>query len=74
MTDSLLDYVLAHLRDRRGQWGQISKDTGIAMSTLQNIESGRIKDPRLRKIETLARYFRARTAAVENNVNVGSPA
>lgn len=62
---SLLDYVRAHLLERKGTWRTISKETGVPQSTVQRIAHGTNPNVRIRNVEKLANYFRARTAKLE---------
>jgi predicted transcriptional regulator len=55
---SLLDFVLRGLEDRRGQWHSIAKRTGIPYSALCKLAQKQHKNPRLDKLEKLAREFR----------------
>ena len=69
MTDSLLDYVLGKLHEAKGQWGAVSKDTGISKRTIEKISAGEIADPGVRKIEKLGAYFRRRERSVSARAN-----
>lgn len=54
----MLDYVLAQLERRKGQWPAIARATGIPYRTVDKIGNRRIYDPHVRKIEVLAAFFR----------------
>lgn len=56
---TLLDYVIQSLADARGNWPEISKVTEVPYHTISKIASGATPDPGVRKIETLAAYFRS---------------
>lgn len=58
MTQSLLDYVLAELQQRKGTWRAICRKTGLDYSWLTKFAEGKIDDPGVRKIQLLADYFR----------------
>ncbi len=58
MDTSELDFVLRQLQERKGNWPQIEKDTGMPYSWLSKLARGLIDDPGVKKIEKLARYFR----------------
>lgn len=58
MDTSELDFVLGQLQERKGNWPQIEKDTGMPYSWLSKLARGLIDDPGVKKIEKLARYFR----------------
>lgn len=59
MQESLLDYVIGQLQASKGQWAVIAKRTRISKRTIEKIAAGDTKDPRIRKVQRLADYFRA---------------
>lgn len=59
----MLEYVIAQLQERKGQWAVIADETGISKRTIEKIAAGLIDDPGVRKIEILASYFRADSGA-----------
>lgn len=54
----LLDYVLAKLDARKGQWPQIAEASGVPYRTIEKIGKRKVYDPHVRKIEVLAAFFR----------------
>jgi transcriptional regulator with XRE-family HTH domain len=63
MEESLHDYVVRQLQLVKGQWPDISEETGIARSTIVKIARREVADPGVSLIERLARYFRQKQAA-----------
>jgi predicted transcriptional regulator len=57
METDLLKYVLKGLQARKGQWVDISRETGVPYSTLGKIAREEIADPSVRTIETLAKHL-----------------
>lgn len=58
MNDSILGFVVGELEQRKGQWPEIASGSGVPYRTVQKIGSGKIRSPRVDKIEKLAKYFR----------------
>jgi transcriptional regulator with XRE-family HTH domain len=58
MTDSMFAYVLAELEAKKGSWPQVAAGSGVPRRTLEKIASGQTKNPGVRHIERLAKYFR----------------
>lgn len=57
MKTNLLDYVLANLRNDGTVLSEVCRATGLKSSWLWQLKDGRIPDPSVRKIQTLADYF-----------------
>lgn len=58
METSELDFVLRQLKTRKGSWPQVCAETGVDYSWLSKLARGMFEEPGVKKIETLARYFR----------------
>lgn len=59
MEQTLLDFVLAELSERKGTWPEICNTVpGIDYSWLSKLANGQIPDPSVRRIQRLADYFR----------------
>lgn len=56
--DSILDFVRQSLRACRGTWPEVADVTGISVHAIRKIAQGQHDNPRLEKLEKLARYFR----------------
>lgn len=54
---SLLDFVLRGLERSRGTWPEVAKVTGVPYSALSKLAQRQHRNPRLDKLEKLARYF-----------------
>ena len=54
---NLLNFVLAHLAERKVPWTQVARDTGIPYETLKKIASRRTPNPGVLPVQTLADYF-----------------
>lgn len=64
MSDApLLDYVVERLEAARGSWPEVVKSSGVPMSTLDRIARRATRNPGVRHVEALARYFREKDAA-----------
>lgn len=57
MNTNILDYVLAQLRSGDAVLTEVCRETGLKPSWLWQLKDGRIPDPSVRKIQTLADYF-----------------
>lgn len=57
MNTNILDYVLAQLRSGDTVLTEVCRETGLKPSWLWQLKDGRIPDPSVRKIQTLADYF-----------------
>lgn len=66
---SIHQYVVRSLQDCKGEWPQVTKATRVPLSTIARIASGETKNPRVKPIERLARYFQE-TASKKENVGV----
>ena len=55
---TLLQFVLAKLKDAKGQRPDIAKATGLDYSWLAKLACERIPDPSVNKIQRLADYFK----------------
>ena len=56
---TMLEYVLEKLHEYSGRWPEVARQTNVPYNTLTKLAYKRIQDPRIKKIELLARYFRA---------------
>ncbi len=56
---TMLEYVLEKLTEYSGQWPEVARQTNVSYNTLTKLAYRRIQDPRIKKIELLARYFKA---------------
>lgn len=63
MDQPILDYVKDQLEHRRGEWPQISKDTGVPYFTITNIVQGKVEDPRISTVQKLYDHLRSKAAA-----------
>lgn len=50
-------FVLAQLERRKGDWPEISKESGVPYFTISKIASSATNDPRISTIQKLANYF-----------------
>jgi len=53
-------YVLAELKARKGSWPEVAAGSGVPRRTLEKIASEQTKNPGVRHVERLAKYFRER--------------
>lgn len=60
--EPILDYVKRRLQESRGDWPQISIETGVPYFTITNVAQGKSEDPRISTIQKLFDYFQARDA------------
>jgi transcriptional regulator with XRE-family HTH domain len=58
MEQSLHEFVLEQLHQRKGTWPSIAEATGVSKRTIEKIASEEIADPGVSHIEKLAKYFR----------------
>ncbi len=58
--DSIHDHVVERLMACRGEWDAVAAATDISVRTIEKIARREIADPRIRKVEKLARYFGVR--------------
>lgn len=59
MDESILLYVKRRLEESRGEWPQISKDTGVPYFTVTNIAQGKVEDPRISTMQKLYNHLKA---------------
>lgn len=50
-------FVLAQLERRKGDWPEISKESGVPYFTISKIASGATNDSRISTVQKLANYF-----------------
>jgi hypothetical protein len=55
---SLLEFVLHNLEKARGSWREIERRTGVSYWAISKLVQRQHPNPRLDKLEKLARYFR----------------
>jgi len=53
----LLPTVRILLEQRRGEWPEISRQTGIPYRTIQNLAQGVVAGPRVSTVEALYQYL-----------------
>lgn len=58
-----LDFVRSRLRESKGQWLRISRETGVAHRAIYNVVKKDSHDPRSSTVDALARWFRDRDAS-----------
>lgn len=58
MRDELFEFVVSGLKSRKGQWTQISVDTGVSTRTISRIVNGE-NNNRRDTLLTLAEHFKA---------------
>lgn len=65
MQESIHDYVLAQLKAMTGphRWRSVADATGISIRTIEKIGYEKSKNPRIKTIGPLYRYFRDRPSA-----------
>jgi transcriptional regulator with XRE-family HTH domain len=51
-------YVLAELKARKGSWPEVAAGSGVPRRTIEKIASEQTKNPGVRHVERLAKYFR----------------
>lgn len=56
--ESIYEYVLDRLQAAKGGWPTIADEAGVSLRTLEKIARRETKDPSVRLIEKLAKYFR----------------
>jgi predicted transcriptional regulator len=62
---TLLDYVLEQLDMHKGEWRQIAEESEVPYDTLTKVAQRKNENPRVRTVQKLADYFRARERAVQ---------
>ena len=62
MPSTDVEQVKARLDRLRGQWGRISRESGVPYTTIKNLMQGLTKDPRSSTINTLRNYLRREIA------------
>lgn len=63
MSQPLLESVSTELHARKGDWPQICTATGLSYWWITKFAQGRIKNPGIKKIQSLADYFATSPAA-----------
>jgi len=58
MQESLLNFVMRELQERKGQWPSISTGANVGYSWLSKFAQGKIPKPGYHQVERLATYFR----------------
>lgn len=59
MSESIHQFVIDELQARKGTWPVIAGATRISRKTIEKIATRTVKNPGVKHIETLARYFRS---------------
>lgn len=52
------DHVVEKLQNSKGQWSEIADASGVPKRTLEKIARREFKNPGVKHIESLAKYFR----------------
>lgn len=68
MDESLLQELTRRLGGAKGNWPQISRETGVPYFTIANIVQGKVADPRVGTVQRLLDWFHARDADPEQAV------
>lgn len=69
MTERILDDLVIKLRSRRGSLPEVSKASGIPLSTLRKISQRVNTNPTLRHVQALVDYFdSAASSRAQENV------
>ena len=55
--EPILSFVRRKLSEARGQWGEISKSSGVPYHTLTKIAQGQTDAPRIDTVQRLVDYF-----------------
>lgn len=58
--EPMFEYVKRNLAATRGRWPDVSKGSGVPISTLRKIAQGQIEDPAVSKVQALSDYFKNR--------------
>lgn len=57
MNGSLYQIVYKQLRGSKERWREIAKETGVPFRTVENIGTGRTRNPGVRTVEKIIGYF-----------------
>ena len=60
MAESILDYLTRRLIEEKGNWPQISKDSGVEYNTIAKIAQGVRTNPTIANVQPLLNWFEAR--------------
>lgn len=60
MSIHMHEYVLERLEETKGNWSQVSEESGVNKRTLEKIARQEIRDPGVSIIQALFDYFSAR--------------
>lgn len=60
MDEPILNYVTRRLHEYKGNWPQISKDTGVGYDTITKIAQGVRDNPTIDSLQPLIDWFAAR--------------
>lgn len=58
MTESIHEYVVAGLQERKGRWPTVARESGVSLRTIEKVARRESKHPRIHIIEQLAEYIR----------------
>ncbi|NIF80155.1 hypothetical protein F3J20_22635 [Paraburkholderia sp. Cy-641] len=68
--EPMLAAVVRRLRESKGKWREISRESGVPYATLTHLAQGHSADPRISTLQPLHDYFEAQPAAVEPGSSV----
>lgn len=57
MTESMYEFVLAQLEERKGTWADVAEATGIPLRSIEKIARQEWKNPGVNHIDSLAAHF-----------------
>ena len=55
--EPILIFVRRKLDESRGQWVEVSRESGVPYHTLTKIAQGQVEDPRVSTMQRLVDYF-----------------
>jgi len=58
---TIYSFVQKRLQESKGSWRSVCSDTGLDYSWLTKLAQGKIPNPSVHKIQTLADYFKKPT-------------
>jgi hypothetical protein len=60
--EPILEYVKRRLEEFKGDWPQISEESGVNIWTVRNIASGKSDNPEIANLQPLIDWFAAKDA------------
>lgn len=67
---TLLNETKRLLEERKGEWPDIGRDTGLGYQWISKVMQGRIKDPGVNKVEKIYRHLRQLPTPLERELAV----